>query len=259
MSDIFHPHAAPVRDVDLDAPWRWLMAGWQDFRRVPVPSLIYGGIFALVGYLLTRAALDRNNFHFVMPLASGFMLMGPVFAVGLYDISRRLEMGVPVRFKTCCMACRKNIGQIALMGLALLLFMLIWIRIATLIYALFFVETAPAMDEFLIDTLLAPEALPFLVVGTLSGAVLAVAVFSISVISIPMLLDRDTDALSAILTSIAAVRQNWKTLWGWACLIVLFTGAGVFFFYVGLALTLPLIGYATWHAYRDIVGHDETA
>jgi len=115
--------------------------------------------------------------------------------------------------------------------------------------------SAPVLNEFLIDTLLSGASLPFLLTGTLFGSVLALAVFTISVISIPMLLDRNVDALSAIMTSIHAVRANWKVMWGWGCLIVLFTGAGIVTFYFGLVITLPLIGYASWHAYRDMIVH----
>ncbi|MHA1599136.1 MAG: DUF2189 domain-containing protein [Alphaproteobacteria bacterium] len=247
-----------IRKVDLDAPWRWLMAGWRDFLGNPVFSLVYGGVFAFIGYGLTWGLLQESLFHFVLPLASGFMLLGPLFAVGLYDASRRMEKGEPVRFGNCCLACRRNPGQIALMGLALMLFMLVWVRVATLIYALFFHHNGPRMDGFLLDTLLTPEGLPFLIVGTLSGAVLAFGAFAISAISIPMLMDRDIDAFHAIITSIRAVRLNWKTMWGWACLVGLFTGAGLVLFYVGLAVTLPLIGYASWHAYRDLVVAEET-
>jgi len=253
MRDLNRAGDIPIRKVDLEAPWRWLMAGWRDFLSAPVFSLVYGSVFASIGYGLTWGLLQKSLFHFLLPLASGFMLLGPLFAVGLYDASRRIEAGEPVRFGNCCLACRRNPGQIALMGLALMLFMLVWVRVATLIYALFFQHSAPTIDGFLLDTLLSAESLPFLVVGTLSGAVLAIGAFAISAISIPMLMDRDIDALGAIITSIKAVRLNWKAMWGWACLIGLFTGAGLVLFYVGLAVTLPLIGYASWHAYRDLI------
>ena len=237
----------------MEAPWRWLMAGWRDIMRAPIFSLTYGAVFSIIGYALTWGLLQESHFHFVLPLASGFMLLGPLFAVGLYDVSRRLEAGEPVRLADCCMACQRNKGQIALIGLALMLFMLVWVRVATLIYALFFVNVAPALDQFFLETIFSEASLPFLIVGTLIGGVLAVVVFSISVISIPILLDRKVDALSAIMTSIEAVRQNWRAMWGWGCLIVLFTGAGIVTFYVGLVVTLPLIGHASWHAYRDLV------
>ena len=250
---MFHPHALKIRKVDMEAPWRWLTAGWRDIMRVPAFSLGYGAVFSLIGYALTWGLLQESYFHFVLPLASGFMLLGPLFAVGLYDASRRLEMGDRPRLVDCCMACRRNKGQIALIGLALMLFMLVWVRVATLIYALFFVESAPVLDQFFLETLFSEKSLPFLIIGTLVGAVLALVVFSVSVISVPMLLDRNVDALSAIMTSVRAVRENWQAMWGWGCLIVLFTGAGIVTFYIGLVVTLPLIGHASWHAYRDLV------
>lgn len=253
MSTIFEAHAYDVRKVDQEAPWRWLMAGWRDYRAKPGISIAYGAVFCLAGYFLSLGLFDVDAFYISALLATGFLLVGPLLAVGLYDISRRLEAGMPIRLADCCLACRKNKGQIALMGLALLMFMVVWVRVATLLFALFYTDTAPAMDDFILGTLLSGESLPFLIVGTLIGGVLALAAFSISAISVPMLLDRDVDALSAILTSVRAVRENWWTMWGWGCLIVLFTGAGLVTFYVGLVVTLPLVGYASWHAYRDLV------
>jgi len=255
MNDTANPGVPEIRKIDLEAPWRWLTSGWRDFMSAPAYSLAYGAVFSLIGYALTWGLFQEARFHLLLPLASGFMLLGPLFAVGLYDVSRRLENGEEIHFGICWSAFRRNPGQIAFMGLILMLFMLAWVRIATLVYAIFFVDTAPVLDEFLIDTLLSTSSLPFLVIGTLMGAVLALAVFTISVISIPMLLDRHVDALSAIMTSIKAVRENWKAMWGWGCLIVLFTGAGIVTFYFGLVITLPLIGYASWHAYRDLIAH----
>lgn len=253
MSNLFHPHAHKVQNVDMDAPWRWLMAGWRDYRAAPRVSLAYGAVFAAAGYFLTTGTLHHHTFYITAILATGFLLVGPLLAVGLYDVSRRLEKGEPIHFSNCCKACRRNAGQISLMGLALLLFMVVWVRVATLLFALFFTDSAPALDDFFLSTLLSRESLPFLLVGSAFGGILAAVAFAISAISIPMLLDRNTDVLSAILTSIQAVRQNWKVMWGWGCLIVLFTGAGLVTFYLGLIVTLPLIGYASWHAYRDLI------
>jgi uncharacterized membrane protein len=106
-----------------------------------------------------------------------------------------------------------------------------------------------------LQTLLSTESLPFLLVGTTIGAALAALMFAISAVSVPMIIDRPVDVITAVITSTEAVRRNWKAMWGWACLIALFAGAGLVTFYVGLAITLPLIGYASWHAYRDLIDY----
>jgi uncharacterized membrane protein len=245
--------ALPVRKVTVDQPWNWLSKGWTDLRRAWPVSLSYGAAFVLVSLVLTYCLWVTDFFYLVLPLAAGFMFLGPVVCVGLYDVSQRLERGEPVTLRAAVMAWREHAGSIAVMGLVLMLFLLAWIRIAFLIFALFFGARPPSW-EFLITTLaFTTDGIPFLIVGTLVGGVLAVVVFAISAVALPLLLDRDTGVLRAIVTSIAAVAKNWRVLIGWAALIVLFTAAGLVTFYIGLAVTLPLIGHASWHAYRDLV------
>jgi uncharacterized membrane protein len=142
------------------------------------------------------------------------------------------------------------------MGLVLMLFLLAWIRIAFLIFALFFGAQPPSWDHLITTLFFTTDGIPFLIVGTAAGGVLAVVAFAISAVAMPLLLDRDVGVLRAMATSAAAVARNWRVLIGWAALIVLFTAAGLVTAYVGLAVTLPLIGHASWHAYRDLVGTD---
>jgi uncharacterized membrane protein len=139
------------------------------------------------------------------------------------------------------------------MGLILMLFHLAWVRIATLLYALFFGQANPALDSLVNTLLFSPMSLPFLAIGTLTGAVLAAIVFAIGAVSLPLLLDHDVDVITAVTTSFSAVRHNWRPMALWAALIVIFTAIGMALFYVGLAVALPLVGHASWHAYRDLV------
>jgi uncharacterized membrane protein len=245
--------ALPVRKVTVDQPWNWLSKGWADLRLAWPVSLTYGAAFVIVSLLLTFCLWITDLLYLVLPLAAGFMFLGPVVCVGLYEVSQRLERGEPATLQAAIMAWREHAGSIAVMGLVLMLFLLAWIRIAFLIFALFF-GGRPASWEFLITTLFfTTDGIPFLIVGSLVGGVLAVVVFAISAVALPLLLDRDAGVLRAIVTSIAAVAKNWRVLIGWAALIVLFTAAGLVTFYIGLAVTLPLIGHASWHAYRDLV------
>lgn len=244
-----------IRKIPLDRPWTWLAKGFSDLRKAPVVSLGYGLIFALAGYLLTFGLWSLGWLHLTLPLAAGFLIVGPLFAVGLYEVSRRLEAGEPVTFADTLKAWKRNGGQIGLMGVALLLLMFAWLRLAALIFMLFFGLEPPSLDTLVQQTVLSADALPFLVTGTLIGAALAVLAFAISVISIPLLLDRpEANVVTAITTSVEAVKTNPAAMLFWGVLIVLFVGAGLATFLLGLIVALPLIGHASWHAYRDLTG-----
>ncbi|MEM9627526.1 MAG: DUF2189 domain-containing protein [Pseudomonadota bacterium] len=247
-----------IKKVPLDRPWTWLAKGFADFRQAPAISIGYGVIFAAAGYLLIGSLWALGWIYLTLPLAAGFMIVGPLFAVGLYEVSRRLQQGEPVSFGAALGAWKRNGGQIGLMGVALLLFMFAWLRLAAMIFMLFFGLEPPSLDQLVQKTLLSPDALPFLIIGGLVGAVLALISFAISVISIPLLLDRPADnVFTAITTSIQAVKTSPGALLLWGALIVLFVGAGIATFLLGLVITLPLIGYASWHAYQDLTGAED--
>ncbi|MGI9501169.1 MAG: DUF2189 domain-containing protein [Geminicoccaceae bacterium] len=247
-----------VRKVPLDRPWAWLAKGFSDLRRAPAVSLGYGVLFVAAGYLLTAGLWALGWLYLTLPLVAGFLIVGPLFAVGLYEISRRLQTGEAVSFGTAFAAWQRNGSQIGLMGIALLLLMFAWLRLAVLIFMLFFGLEPPSLDQLVQQTLLSPDALPFLIIGTAVGAVLAMLAFAISAISIPLLLDRpDANVFTAIVTSIEAVKTNPSAMLFWAALIVLFVGAGLATFLLGLIITLPLIGHASWHAYRDLTGAED--
>ena len=242
-----------VRRVGVEEPWIWLTAGWRDLSRAPMVSLTYGAAFVIVSFLLTLGLWLFGWFYLVLPLAAGFMLLGPVVAVGLYEVSRRLEQGQTVTLADTLAAWRNHRGPIATMGLLLMLFLLAWIWLSFLIFALFFGPAPPSWEHLVTTLLFTTDGIPFLIVGLAVGGVLATFVFSMTAVAIPALLDRDIGVLSAILTSFAAVFRNWRLMIGWGALIVVFTAAGLVTFYLGLAVTLPLVGHASWHAYRSLV------
>lgn len=248
-----------IRHIDTSQPWTWLAKGFADIKAAPGVSLAYGLLAAVSSFLLSMGIWAADLFFYlILPLMAGFMLIGPMLAVGLYETSRRLQAGEPATLGDSISAFKRNGGQIAAMGLVLMLFLLAWIRIATLLFALFYSQQPPSLGlENLLDSLLIqPESLSFLAVGTIIGGVLALIAFSISVVAIPMLLDRDTNVFSAIATSVTAVKENPVALITWGALIVLFIGAGMATAFLGLIVTLPLIGHATWHAYKDVVAYD---
>ncbi|HXV23492.1 MAG TPA: DUF2189 domain-containing protein [Alphaproteobacteria bacterium] len=245
--------ALPVARIGVERPWRWLAAGWRDFTAAPQVSLAYGALFTLGGILLTAALWSLDWLYLALPLGAGFLLVAPVLATGLYEVSRQLEGGQRPHLAGALMSWRVRPGSLAVMGLVLMLFFLAWIRIAFLIFALFFGPEPPSWPVFIETIFFSAKGMPFLLVGTAVGAVLAASAFAISAVSIPLLLDRDVGAFAAMATSVSAVLVNWRVMIGWAALIALFGAAGLASFYVGLAVTLPLIGHATWHAYRDLV------
>ncbi|MBP2298669.1 DUF2189 domain-containing protein [Azospirillum picis] len=256
-----HASAAPVpaylpsiRVVEADRPWVWLSAAWRDMTAAPAISAAYGALAVISSFILVVGLATLEMEYLLLPLAAGFMLIGPVLAVGLYETSRLLELGERPSFGKVAAAYRRNGVQIAGIGLVMMLAMLAWIRVAFLIFALFFSGEPPALDQLVDRIFFSAETLPFLLTGTLFGGVIATAVFSVAVVSIPMLLDRDTDVFTAMATSVAVVRANARPMLTWAFLIALFTSAGMVTGFLGMALALPLIGHASWHCYRDLVG-----
>ena len=245
-----------VRRIELDRPWNWLAAGWRDLCRAPRVSLVYGVLFALAGYAITFGLWWADLIYLILPMVCGFLIIGPLLAVGLYEVSRRLETGEPVSLGAAVMAWQRNGSQIGLMGVVLLLLLFVWIRLAALLFMLFFGLEPPAFSGLFAATFLNADALPFLIVGTAIGAALAVLAFAISATSIPFLLDQpESNVFTAIATSVTAVKENPGPMLFWAVLVVGFAGAGLITLYLGLIVTLPLIGHATWHAYRDLVEH----
>ena len=260
MSETFSVFPAPrpqIKRVPLDRPWVWLAAGWRDLVAMPGISLLYGLVPVVAGWLAVLLMLWLDLPYLVLPISAGFFFVGPFIAVGLYEASRRREAGEAVDGGTALLAWRRNPDQIALMGLLLLLFHLAWMRAAQLLFALFGWQAVPSWDRFLDLVWYSSRSLPFLAFGVACGAVLAAIAFAIGAFSIPYLLDRrSSNMFEAIATSVAAVRLNPRPMALWAALIVLLVVLGMVPGLIGLVVTLPLVAYATWHAYRDVVRFD---
>jgi len=244
----------PINQVDVEMPWRWLRRGWQDLARVPQVSLGFGLVIAAMSLGLIYGLWQQDWFAYSFPLASGFMFVAPFLGIAFYEISRRLEEGAPVRFHDIAIAWRKRPGRIFSLGLIMMLFQIVWMRVALLIYAVFFGADAVVWNDFVLRLATTTGGLAFLIAGTAVGAVLAAIAFAIGVVSFPLLVDRDVGTAQAIATSVAATLLNARVLIGWGALIVLFTAAGLVTGCLGLIVTMPLIGHASWHAYRDLVG-----
>ncbi len=241
----------PIRSVTIDAPLRWLAAGWRDFARAPLASGFYGAAFALMGWLIHL--VFRHAYEYTSALTAGFLLVGPFVATGLYDISRRLERGEPVRLAPTLTAWRANVGSFGIYALVLTIILLVWARASLVTFALFFSSGMPTLQNFL-GRVVSLQHWDFVLTWCAVGLVFASVVYAVSVVSVPMMLDRGTDAIVAALTSARALFANVAPLVLWAVLIVVLIGVGFGTLFVGLVVTAPVVGHATWHAYRALVG-----
>ena len=243
-----------VRSIAFDAPWDWLGAGWRDMWAAPHVSVTYGVIFAVLSVGLTMGLIWFGLQSLVLALGGGFMLIAPLFAVGLYETSRRLGKGESVTFADGIRAASGAAGRLAFFGAVLAFAFAVWLQLALLLFMLFMNGRGiPPANEFVPMLLFTTHGVSLLVVGTVVGGILAALVFTISAISVPLLLTRKVDAVTAMATSIEAVVLNPKPMALWACLIAAFMALGIATLFVGLVIAFPLIGHATWHAYRALV------
>jgi len=250
-------YAKNVRSVAPDEPFRWLAAGWRDFLAAPTASLGYGLLFVVASFLLTVGLWYAGAIYMLLPLAAGFMLLGPALTLGFQAISRDLERHERPSFRVAVLAWRANAGPIFYAGLAFMFLFLLWLRLAELVFALSFPDTAGLGVQALLNaTFFTPEGLVFLVLFTLLGAAMAMLAFAGGAFALPMLLERRVGMSEAIATSFTAVMRNAGVMVLWAALLVLLTAAGMAALYLGLIITLPLAGHATWHAYRAVIRPD---
>lgn len=247
------PKSSPmpaVRTVRAVAPFAWLAAGFADVRAHPLPSAFYGACFAVMGWLLT--VVFEHAVAYVSSLVTGFFLVGPFLATGLYALSRRRERGEPAWLAPTLDAWRPNVGAIGVFALVLAVILLVWARASLVVFALFYTSEMPSVQGFL-GQVLKPDNLEFLLAYACVGGFFAVLVFAIGVVSVPMMLDRGTDGVVAVLTSVRAFAANLPAMAVWGVTIVVVIAAGFALLFVGLVVAVPVIGHATWHAYRALV------
>jgi uncharacterized membrane protein len=240
-----------VRIVAPGAPWRWLARGLADLKAAPAASLFYGLVFAGMGaaidWFLTAAAIE-------LALVTGFLLVAPFLSVGLYDISRRRERGEQPLLLPTLVAWKTNAPAIGFYALILALLLAVWIRVSVVVVALFFTSGEPMEQGLFAELAGSSEGWVFMGAYAAAGSGFALLVFATGVVSIPMLLDRPgMDTITAMITSFRALRVNFAIMLLWAATIVVLVAAGFFAAYVGLVFVVPLIGHATWHAYREAV------
>lgn len=239
------------RNLPVFEGLRWLGAGWRDFWNCPSASLVYGtGVFALsVLFIWTLVGFGRD--YILFPSLAGFLIVAPFLAIGLYEKSRALGENRTVTLGQMLRVRPRAGAQIFFSGLLLTLLMLLWTRAAVLLWSLFFgVTDFPGLDNAIGILLGTPYGWAMLVVGTAIGGLFAAFAFSISVFAVPMLLDRHVDALTAMATSMKLVWNNLPTMIAWGAMVLVLFAACLGTGLIGMIIIFPLLGHATWHAYK---------
>lgn len=254
---VFHPQAAQmdipgIRSVTFEQPFQWLRAGANDLAKAWPLSLFYGVAFALLGYFMVQAAESRP--HLVMWLTSGFLFIAPVLATVFYCLSHRLEHHhkLPKLFVPL-LSWRANPGSLGLFLVMLVFVLISWERLSAIMVGLFLGGSGISGIGDLFSVAAAREHADFFVAYFAFGAVLALMVFSISVVSLPMMLHRKVDFATAIVTSFMATRLNFPVMLLWGVIIGVLVAISMATAFIAMAVIFPLLGHASWHAYRDLI------
>jgi len=242
-----------ARQLPPGAALDWLGAGWRDLVTQPGPSLLYGLFVFLLSAGIIAGLVWFGWDYALFPAIAGFLVFAPALAIGLYDKSRALETGAPVSLRHMLLPHPRAGGQLLFTGALLCGLMLLWMRAAVIIYAIFFgVQPFPGLDHIAPMLFTTPIGLAMLVVGSAVGGLFAAFSFAIGAFSIPMMLDRRVDALTAMGTSWALVLNNLRPLLVWAALVLALFLLCVLTGLLGLVIIFPWLGHATWHAYRAV-------
>jgi len=244
-----------VNKIGLSDIGQALGQGWHDFMRAPLYGLIFGGFYVVGGLVILAALTVYDMPWMIIPVAIGFPLIGPFVAVGLYEVSRRLQAGEPLKMgEIFAVMFRQKDRQLGWMAFVILFIFWIWVYQVRLLLALFLgFKSFSSVGMFLTVITTTSEGLGFLAVGTLVGAGISFVLFASTVVAMPLLLERELDFVSAIITSFKAVTKNFLPMIGFAAVIALFTFVAMVPAFLGLILALPILGHATWHLYKKLV------
>jgi uncharacterized membrane protein len=248
-----------IRTIGLADLKDALAKGLDDFRAMPTHVIFLSVLYPIIGIALGAATFGYDVIPLLFPLAAGFALIGPLAAIGLYELSRRRELGLDTSWKHAFDIIHSpSIWGIAALGVLLLALFAVWIAVAHAIYvAAFGIDEPVSSIAFARKVLTTPEGYRLIVVGNAVGFLFAVVAFALSVVSFPLLLDRHVGVAAAIVTSVRAILKNPVTMATWALLVSVALAIGSLPFFIGLAVVMPVLGHATWHLYRKVVEPDE--
>jgi uncharacterized membrane protein len=247
------PSEAPLKEIivlRLGDPFHWLRFGWRDLMAAKGIGLFYG--FCFMTMALVLGAVFRSKPEYAMSIASGCLLVGPFLAMGLYEVSRRREQGEPPELGASLTCWDTHVRSMGMLVLVLIVLELLWGRASLVVFAVFFNTGMPSTTG-VIKAIFNPENWEFLVVYMVVGSVFAGLVYSIAVVSIPMILDRDTDAISAAITSLQVVFGNVAVMLLWGVVLTSLVMVALIPWGLGLLFIGPWLGHASWHAYRGSV------
>ncbi len=242
-----------LNSVPMTAPFGWWLSGWRDFFKCPGIALFFGLCFFIMGHILLRAFESATEY--VLALSAGFLLVGPFLCLGLYRSSKSIEEGKRPLLSQALDAWLPTAGTLSLFAAVLLVLEMLWARAALIVFAVSF-DVVPEENNILAQ-LMNPENLDFLLAYIAVGAVFAGLIFMASVVAIPMIMDRKVDAITAVLTSIRACFTNPLAMLVWGGTITITIVLSMLPYFMGLVVMGPVMGYATWHAYRAIVPEPE--
>lgn len=250
------PHNPAIRKIGIGDLRQVLIRGWQDFAAFPSQALFVVMIYPIVGFILMQLAIGNATLPMIFPLVAGFALVGPLAAVGLYELSRRRELGLDTYWTHAFDVLKSpSVFAIAALGVVLLVLFTAWMISAQSIYMALMGPYAPdSIQSFLREVLTTEAGWMLIAIGNAVGFVFAAAVLTIGAISFPMLVDRDVGAAVAVWTSIRTVIANPVTMGVWGLIVGTLLLLGSLPFFVGLAVVMPVLGHASWHLYRRAIG-----
>lgn len=237
------PFVAPCNKLPLTAAVGWIKLGYMDFKKTLGISLSYGLVLVVTSYILTILSWYLGGAVLLFSLLSGLVFIAPVLALGLYSVSCQIEEGYKPKLGFCIREGKHHLGNELIYSVVLLIIFLLWARAGSAIHIFFPMEVESKIEAYII----------FYTVGSIIGTIFAALVFCASAFSLPMMMDRKADAITAVLTSVNAVRTNMAAMFIWALIIVIFIIVSFMTAYLGLAITMPILGYATWHGYKQTI------
>ncbi len=258
MSDIAvaQPHVlGAIRKAELADLRAALIAGWRDFRTAPSYGLFFAGVYVAGGLFLYWVLVTADQIWWTIPITLGFPLLGPLAAVGLYEVSRRLEAGKPLGWGAVLgVIFRQKDRQIPWIAAIIVIFFLFWNFLGHMIFALFLGLSTMTNVSSSFGVFLTPHGLAMLAVGSIVGAGFAFVLFATNVISLPLLLDKEVDFVTAMIASVKSVLVSPGPMLAWAALIAVAMFLAMLPAFLGLFLVLPVFGHASWHLYRRLLG-----